>query len=90
MKIGIDTNIFIAAIHKNHPNNIATCSWLNSAIINHNVVIAQHSMLIKLPPKWRLTASEVVLLLKTNFKSQIIIAHFAKLIDTIKLINPLK
>jgi len=143
MKIGIDTNIFIAAIHKNHPNNIVACSWLNSAIINHNVVIAQHSVLetysvlTRLPPKWRLTPSEVVLLLKTNLKSQINIvhfpaknflgwidksaskniiggqiydsyiiktlsvakvdaiatfniAHFAKLSDTVKLINPLK
>jgi len=82
MKIGIDTNIFIAAIHKNHPNNLAACSWLNNAIINHDVVIAQHSVLetysvlTRLPPKWRLTSSEVVLLLKTNLKSQINIIHF--------------
>ena len=82
MKIGIDTNIFIAAIHKSHPNNLAASSWLNSVIINHDVVMAQHSVLetysvlTRLPPKWRLTSSEVVLLLRTNLKSQINIVHF--------------
>ena len=82
MKIGIDTNIFIAALHANHPNNTAACLWLNRVLPKNEIIIAEHSLLetysvlTRLPVKWRLTPAETILLIKNNIKDQITIVHF--------------
>ncbi len=82
MKIGIDTNIFIAALHSSHPNNSIACSWLNHVLPKNEIIIAEHSILetysvlTRLPVKWRLTPAETTLLIKNNIKDQIIVARF--------------
>ena len=84
MKIGIDSNILIAAFHTNHPQNTVANSWLNYALAKHTIYIAEHSLLecysvlTRLPTKWRLTPTEAILLIKSNIKSQIKIVYFPK------------
>jgi len=82
MKIGIDTNVFVAALHTKHPQNNVACSWLNYSMEKHDIIIAKqsvlecYSVLTRLPTRWRLTSAEAILLIKSNLKSQIKTALF--------------
>jgi toxin FitB len=82
VKIGIDSSVVVAGVHAGHPRHALAVDWLTRMLVQHELIVAHHSVLeayavlTRLPGDHRLTPSEAKDLLIASVKENMKIAPY--------------